>query len=116
MKVKLLLAVDRRKLESLEETVELLKKLKMNPEYESLVVGLDISGDPRVGDLMSVISRLKEIQSEGIKLAILLAEVFNPEETKSFLQFQPDRIGHGTCIHPSLGGSQDLWDQLLQFK
>ena len=27
----------------------------------------------------------------------------NGQETKEFLEFAPDRIGHGTCIHPSLG-------------
>ena len=26
------------------------------------------------------------------------------------------RIGHGTCIHPSLGGSDTLWKLLLEHK
>eukprot|EP00092_Neocalanus_flemingeri_P021537 GFUD01023359.1.p1 GENE.GFUD01023359.1~~GFUD01023359.1.p1 ORF type:complete len:352 (+),score=103.59 GFUD01023359.1:57-1112(+) len=116
IKVKLLLAVDRRKLDCLEETIELYKVFRTSPRYENLLVGLDISGDPRMGDLLSVMGRLEAIRSEGIKLAIHLAEVFNPEEIGAFLQFKPDRIGHGTCIHPSLGGSQELWEQLQQVK
>jgi len=116
IRVKLLLAVDRRKLDCLEETIELFKTLESTSRYENLLVGLDISGDPRMGDLLSVMDRLKEIRSEGIRLAIHLAEVFNPEEIGAFLQFKPDRIGHGTCIHPSLGGSQELWEQLQQVK
>ena len=64
-----------------------------------------------------------------MKFAIHLAEVPNHEETKAVLATSPDRIGeiiitagltsiiclegHGTCIHPSLGGSEELWQQLL---
>jgi len=116
IRVKFLLAVDRRKLDCFEETVELLKHFKANPKYKNLVVGLDISGDPRMGDIMSVLDRLRELRAEGIKVAVHLAEVFNAQETEAFLKFVPDRIGHGTCIHPSLGGSQELWEHLQQVK
>ena len=116
IRVKLLLAVDRRKLECLQETLELYRVFKTDPKYKNLVVGLDISGDPRMGDLLSVMDKLKEIRAEGIKLAIHLAEVSNPEEVGAFLSFNPDRIGHGTCIHPSLGGTQELWELLLKTK
>ena len=116
IRVKLLLAIDRRKLDCFEETVELFKTLKAYPKYEKLVVGLDISGDPRMGDILSIMDRLREIRAQGIKLAVHLAEIFNAEETEAFLKFKPDRIGHGTCIHPSLGGSKDLWQQLQEVK
>ncbi|TRY70938.1 hypothetical protein TCAL_05937 [Tigriopus californicus] len=50
----------------------------------------------------------------GLKLAIHLAEVPNETETWSILtELKPDRIGHGTAIHPSLGGSSRLWPALL---
>ena len=116
IRVKFLLAIDRRKLDCFEETVELYKKLKANPKYQNLLVGLDISGDPRMGDIVSIIGRLRELREEGIKIAIHLAEIYNASETKVFLDFKPDRIGHGTCIHPSLGGDPDLWQQLLEAK
>jgi len=114
IKVKLLLAVDRRKLDCFEETVELLKELKAISKYEKMIVGLDISGDPRMGNIMSIIDRLKEVREEGIKIAVHLAEVYNAPETEAFLKFCPDRIGHGTCIHPDLGGDQNLWQQLQE--
>lgn len=30
------------------------------------------------------------------------------EDTRVLLDLIPDRIGHGTCIHPENGGSQDF--------
>nr|CAD7268940.1 unnamed protein product [Timema shepardi] len=39
-----------------------------------------------------------------------------PSEVKAILEFKPERIGHGTCIHPQLGGSSELWEILLQSK
>nr|CAD7447187.1 unnamed protein product [Timema bartmani] len=39
-----------------------------------------------------------------------------PSEVKAILEFKPERIGHGTCIHPHLGGSSELWEILLQSK
>lgn len=30
------------------------------------------------------------------------------ENTRVLLDLIPDRIGHGTCIHPENGGSDDL--------
>ena len=92
--------------------------LKQNPHHEKIVVGLDISGDPRVGDLRSVIDKLTRLRSEeGIKMAIHLAEIVNPEETSAVLDtchVGRVRLGHGTCIPPSLGGSDTLLEQLTR--
>ena len=30
------------------------------------------------------------------------------DETRVLLSLIPDRIGHGTCIHPENGGAEDL--------
>lgn len=30
------------------------------------------------------------------------------EESRVLLELIPDRIGHGTCIHPEYGGTKDL--------
>lgn len=43
-------------------------------------------------------------------------QVPNEEETNDILKFKPDRLGHCTCIHPSLQGSQQLFDMLLESK
>lgn len=32
------------------------------------------------------------------------------------LKFKPNRLGHCTCIHPSLQGSKQLFDMLLESK
>ena len=32
------------------------------------------------------------------------------EEARALLDIIPDRIGHGTCIHPDAGGTQELVD------
>lgn len=32
------------------------------------------------------------------------------------LQFKPDRIGHGTCIHPNFGGTKQTWEALCTLK
>ena len=92
-------------------------------------MGIDISGDPRLSDLTEVLDKINDLRREGMKFAIHLAEVPNHEETKAVLATNPDRIGeiiamtlvssmicfegHGTCIHPSLGGSEELWQQLI---
>jgi len=43
-------------------------------------------------------------------------QVPNEVETNDILKFKPDRLGHCTCIHPSLQGSQQLFDILLESK
>ena len=37
-------------------------------------------------------------------------QVPNVEDSRVLLQLVPDRIGHGTCLHPTEGGSQELLD------
>lgn len=37
-------------------------------------------------------------------------------ETNDILKFKPDRLGHCTCIHPNLQGSEQLFDMLLKSK
>jgi hypothetical protein len=41
--------------------------------------------------------------TKGIKLSIHLAEIYNAAETAAFIRFEPERIGHGTYIHPATG-------------
>lgn len=112
IKVKLILAIDRRKLEACDETLQLFVELKkLHPD---IMAGIDLSGDPRVGEASMVLPTMKKARDLGIPLAIHLAEIYNHEETLEFLKFKPDRLGHGTCIHPSLGGHPELWDQLTK--
>ena len=60
--------------------------LKQNPRHDKILVGLDISGDPRVGDLRSVLEEVTRLRSEdGVKMAIHLAEIVNPDEIGAVL-------------------------------
>lgn len=40
----------------------------------------------------------------------------NPKEILEMFKFAPDRIGHGTCIHPRFGGTDETWALLLKTK
>ncbi|XP_015758670.1 PREDICTED: adenosine deaminase-like protein isoform X1 [Acropora digitifera] len=51
---------------------------------------------------------LKLAQENGLKLALHIAEVPDVEDSRILLDLIPDRIGHGTCLHPENGGSRDL--------
>ena len=39
---------------------------------------------------------------------IISSKVPDLEEARVLLNLIPDRIGHGTCIHPENGGAEDL--------
>ena len=86
----------------------LYKELRSKPRYASLVVGLDISGDPRVGDLRSVLGELTRLRAQdGVPMSIHLAEIVSHAETAAVLDtchVGRVRLGHATCIAPSLGG------------
>lgn len=140
---KLLLSIDRRKsLEEAEATLALYLSLRNNSRHGHLLAGIDFSGDARSNDAITFIPLLKKAKDNGIKLAVHIAEVPNEKETAAFLgataqdlgmaacelylplraacggrllqnTLEPDRIGHGTYIHPAVGGSQRIWDLLI---
>ena len=75
----------------------LFRNLKSEEKYRDILVGLDISGDPRVSDLSEVLGKITELRNkEGLKFAIHLAEVPNHDETSAVLATNPDRIGKMT--------------------
>ena len=81
----------------------LFRKLKSEEKYRDIMVGLDISGDPRVSDLTAVLGKITELRNkDGLKFAIHLAEVPNHEETSAVLATSPDRIGEWTQSVTSL--------------
>lgn len=49
-----------------------------------------------------------------LKVTLHCAEIRNPVEILQMLHFKPDRIGHGTCIHPKFGGTDDTWETLCK--
>jgi adenosine deaminase len=98
---KLLLSVDRR--QSAEAAGEAAKLcLVYHKSHPDVIVGLDLSGDARVGDLFPLFPLLKAVREDTeLRLSVHLAEVPNEPEVSLVLRdLKPDRIGHGTAIHP----------------
>jgi len=88
--VGLLLSINRN--ETSEEAVE---TVKLALEYRSQgVVGLDLSGNPRIGKFSTFIPALEYAKQNDLKFTLHYAEVYNPEESKEMLNIKPGRIGH----------------------
>ncbi|XP_033109542.1 adenosine deaminase-like protein isoform X2 [Anneissia japonica] len=113
--VRFLLSVDRsRGVNVAMETVQLAKQFKESSK--GIVIGVDLSGNPNVGDMNDFVPVLKEAKNAGLKLALHIAERTNHvEESALLLSIPPDRIGHGTFLHPEVGGRQDLVDMTQKY-
>ncbi|XP_029553162.1 N6-Methyl-AMP deaminase isoform X2 [Salmo trutta] len=109
-KRRFLVAVDRRNgAEVAMETVKLAEDFMLSTD--GLVVGLDLSGDPTVGHGRDLLPALQKAKNCGLKLSLHLSEVpSQADESELLLNIPPDRIGHGTYLHPEVGGSQSLVD------
>ncbi|XP_046863499.1 adenosine deaminase-like protein [Xenia sp. Carnegie-2017] len=113
--VRFLVSIDRRKeVKEAEEIVDLAVKFK--EQSDCIVIGVDLSGDPKVSDVKCFLPCLSRARFSGLKLALHCAEIPCKEEVRTLLEFGPDRIGHGTCIYPDKGGHQDLVNLVLKQK
>ncbi|XP_024138582.1 adenosine deaminase-like protein [Oryzias melastigma] len=112
--VRLLVAIDRRNgMEVAMETVKLAEEFMLSSD--GLVVGIDLSGDPTVGHGKHFLPALERAKNCGLKLSLHLSEVQSQrEESELLLNLPPDRIGHGTFLHPEMGGSQSLVDKVVK--
>ncbi|XP_050294583.1 adenosine deaminase-like protein isoform X2 [Anthonomus grandis grandis] len=109
--VKLLLSLDRRRsMEKQEEVLDLIIGYK--DKYPDLIKGVDLSGDPSKGAFFKQV--FEKARKHGLYTAIHCAEVKNDEEVKDIIEFKPDRLGHGTFIHPQYGGSLNIWEVYKQ--
>jgi adenosine deaminase len=81
-----------------ELNYELFKSLREN--YPSIVVGIDLSGDPSKGKFADFKHIYEKARVDGFGLAIHCAEIDDEEEILEMLKFMNsnDRIGHGTFI------------------
>lgn len=111
--VRFLVAIDRRNgAEVAMETVKLAEEFMLSTD--GLVLGLDLSGDPTVGHGKDLLPALQRAKDCGLKLSLHLSEVPSQlEESDLLLDLPPDRIGHGTFLHPEVGGSQSLVDKVV---
>ncbi|XP_008267326.2 adenosine deaminase-like protein isoform X1 [Oryctolagus cuniculus] len=114
--VRYLIAIDRRGGPSVaKETVKLAEEFFLSTE--DVVLGLDLSGDPTIGRAEDFLEPLLEAKNAGLKLALHLSEIPNQgKETQMLLDLLPDRIGHGTFLNSSEGGSLDLVDFVRQHR
>ncbi|OXA61425.1 adenosine deaminase-like protein [Folsomia candida] len=106
--VKLLISIDRgNSARNYLENV-CLAQLYMNLEPE-IVVGLDLCGNPNTGDTKSILFALNFSKKMGQRVSVHLPEVINENETKLFLEHGANRVAHGQYLHPSTGGTEELW-------
>ncbi|XP_071706789.1 N6-mAMP deaminase [Rutidosis leptorrhynchoides] len=92
--VRLLLSIDRREsTESAMETVNLALEMK-----DMGVIGIDLSGNPTVGEWKTFFPALKFAREQGLSVTLHCGEVPNPVEIQEMLEFLPGRIGHACCF------------------
>ncbi|KAH9606688.1 hypothetical protein KSS87_014897 [Heliosperma pusillum] len=113
--VRLLLSIDRREtLEAAMETVKFLPSaVKLALEMRGNgVVGIDLSGNPRVGDWKTFLPALVFAREQGLRVTLHCGEarVPNQEEIHAMLDFRPERIGHACCL------KEDAWSKLKSLK
>lgn len=72
--VKLLISIDRKNGEDESlETVNLATTIRT--KYPDIMVGIDISGDPRLGDASWIVRVMQEARNKGLKISCHLPEV-----------------------------------------
>ncbi|KAL9243521.1 hypothetical protein vseg_017396 [Gypsophila vaccaria] len=104
--VRLLLSIDRREtLDAAMETVKLAIEMRGGG-----VVGIDLSGNPRVGDWKTFLPALVFAREQGLRVTLHCGEVPNQEEIHAMLDFHPERIGHACCLE------DDAWKRLKSMK
>lgn len=113
--VKLIVSLNRKdSIQEAEENVDLaIEFSKLEPD---IVVGIDLSGDPNQKSFTDYIRILNKARKEGLKLTVHFAEIPGDKEINNVINFQPDRLGHGTFVHPSTNGSLYNWTLLLESK
>lgn len=63
----------------------------------------------------SIIFEITSLSESSVTLHLHMLQVPSQrEETDLLLNLPPDRIGHGTFLHPEVGGSQNLVDKVLK--
>lgn len=93
--VRLLLSIDRRETTSAAlDTVNLAMEMK-----DQGVVGIDLSGNPVVGEWETYLPALKHAKELGIPITVHCGEVPNRKEIQAVLDFCPQRLGHVCCLN-----------------
>uniref|UniRef100_A0A0E0LPC5 Adenosine deaminase domain-containing protein n=1 Tax=Oryza punctata TaxID=4537 RepID=A0A0E0LPC5_ORYPU len=93
--VRLLLSIDRR-----ETTLAALDTVNLAMEMKDQgVIGIDLSGNPVVGEWETYLPALEHAKELGIPITIHCGEVANRKEIRAVLDFCPQRLGHVCCLN-----------------
>lgn len=90
MVVRLILTIDRA--ESLEEALE---TVALGVEYQPRgVVGIDLAGNPAVGDFHTLSGALEEARKRSLGITVHAGELMNADEARRIVEFAPNRVSH----------------------
>ncbi|XP_020086608.1 adenosine deaminase-like protein isoform X2 [Ananas comosus] len=104
--IRLLLSIDRRETtEAAMETIDLAREMK-----DFGVVGIDLSGNPVIGQWETFLPALKHAKDLGLPITIHCGEVPNRKEIQAMLDFFPQRMGHVCCLE------DEEWRRLKSLK
>lgn len=98
----LIVSVDRRMSDlDVEECVRLAIEMKNNGRR---VVGIDVCGNPRKGDMQPFTRHLSRAKGAGLGLTVHIAESTEntTEDSLALLSCRPDRLGHATFLSDEL--------------
>ena len=65
-------------------------------------MGIDLSGDPKLGSFTDWKDALTVARCEGLKLTFHAGEIVDYEETQRLLDFEPDRLGHMCFVNEQI--------------
>ncbi|KAF8337697.1 Metallo-dependent hydrolase [Amanita rubescens] len=93
-----IVSLDRRMcMEVMVECVEAAVKLKREGRR---VVGIDLCGDPRAGDVNTFEPIFEQVRNAGLGITLHIAETTGNSDPETFklLSYKPQRLGHGTFL------------------
>ncbi|KAG1873194.1 Metallo-dependent hydrolase [Suillus subluteus] len=107
----LIVSIDRRMSDfDVEECISLAIEMKNRGRR---VVGIDVCGDPRSGDMRSFTRHLLRAKDAGLGLTVHIAESTQntTEDSLALLSCRPDRLGHATFLSDELKDIEEMIKQ-----